>query len=127
MESERITKVLDYLDSNGYLFEEEGHIYPILISPDSQYNVTGDVALPASYGMVSKELRKGRTNYVETADGYVMSTIDRFRNLPHNYMENILDIKTEGVARKAEFSMTKSDAVFQVPAAESGFIQRVCR
>lgn len=117
----------NYVDSNGYLFEEEGHIYPILISPDSQYNVTGDVALPASYGMVSKELRKGRTNYVETADGYVMSTIDRFRNLPHNYMENILDIKTEGVARKAEFSMTKSDAVFQVPAAESGFIQRVCR
>lgn len=118
----------NYVDSNGYLFEEEGHIYPILISPDSQYNVTEEeVALPASYGMISKELQKGRTNYVETSDGYVMSTIDRFRNLPHNYMENILDIKAEGVVRKAEFSMTKSDAVFQSPAVESGFIQRVCR
>lgn len=116
-------------DSNGYLFEEEGHLYPILLSPDSQYADAGDVSLPASCGMISKELMKGRTNYVETADGYVKSTIDRFRNLPYNYMENILDIKTEGVVRKAEFSMTKSEGKVSAaaPASETGFIRRLCR
>lgn len=120
-------------DSNGYLFEEEGHIYPMLISPDSKYVPSAEeakAALPASCSMISKELQKGRTNHVETDHGYVMSVIDRFKNVPHNYMENILDIEVEDVVRTAEFSMTKSDKPF-VPVMQQAsapqFIHRGLR
>jgi hypothetical protein len=42
--------------------------------------------------MIAAELAKGQTNYVETANGYIMSTIDRFNSLPYNYMENMQEV-----------------------------------
>lgn len=83
------------MQGNGYLFEEEGHIYPMLVSPDSPYAGSEELrnvkASVSSY-MIAAELAKGQTNYVETADGYIMSTIDRFNSLPYNYMENMLEV-----------------------------------
>ena len=115
--------------SNGYLFEEEGHIYPILVNPESEYVNKSEVAasLPATYSMISKELQKGQTNCVETANGYAMSTIDRFRNLPYNYMENILDIQVSHNATEAQFSMTKSAATALPAASASGKVEFIHR
>ena len=115
--------------SNGYLFEEEGHIYPILVNPESEYVNKSEVSasLPATYSMISKELQKGQTNCVETANGYAMSTIDRFRNLPYNYMENILDIQVSHNATEAQFSMTKSAATALPAASASGKVEFIHR
>ena len=115
--------------SNGYLFEEEGHIYPILINPESEYVNKSEVAasLPATYSMISKELQKGQTNCVETANGYAMSTIDRFRNLPYNYMENLLDIQVSHTATEAQFTMTKSAATALPAAPASGKVEFIHR
>lgn len=101
-------------ESSGYLFEEEGHLYPILINPESKYvqAEAGELTqtdLPASYSIISKELQKGQTNCVETAHGFVMSTIDRFKGMPYDYMQNILDVKVSASATEFNgFTMTKS-------------------
>ena len=77
--------------------------------------------------MISKELQKGQTNCVETANGYAMSTIDRFRNLPYNYMENLLDIQVVNDRTEAQFTMTKSSAT-ELPAAPvSGKVEFIHR
>ena len=116
-------------ESNGYLFEEEGHLYPILVNPESEYVNKSEVAakLPSSYSMISKELQKGQTNCVETANGYAMSTIDRFRNLPYNYMENLLDIQVSHTATEAQFTMTKSAATALPAAPASGKVEFIHR
>jgi hypothetical protein len=77
--------------------------------------------------MISKELQKGQTNCVETANGYAMSTIDRFRNLPYNYMENLLDIQVSHTATEAQFTMTKSAATALPAAPASGKVEFIHR
>ena len=116
--------------SNGYLFEEEGHAYPILVNPDSDYadGEMGNVSAPASCRIISNMLAKGRTNCVETADGFMKSTIDSFKALPYNYMENLTDVKVTFDKPVAEYQMTESTS-----AGKSGqeghltFVERIIR
>lgn len=98
--------------SNGYLFEEEGHAYPILINPDSDYadGELGNLAVPTSCKVISNMLAKGQTNCVETADGFMKSTIDSFKTLPYNYMENRTGVKVAFDKPAAQYQMTESSA-----------------
>ena len=67
----------------------------MLVSPDSPYagsEELSSVKASVSSYMIAAELAKGQTNYVETANGYIMSTIDRFNSLPYNYMENMQEV-----------------------------------
>ena len=118
--------------SNGYLFEEEGHAYPILINPESEYNrddVEKVVArASASQKTVSNMINAGQTNCVETADGFIKSTIDNFKSLPYNYMENLTDIKVTFDNPVADYSVTES-TVSDKPASlkKPVFVERVLR
>lgn len=83
----------DYANSNAYLFEEDSHAYPLLVSPDSEYasynpDKKASERLRTSCDMIYAELQKGQSNYVETARGYIMSTIDKIKDAPYNYMNN---------------------------------------
>lgn len=119
--------------SDGYLFEEEGHAYPILINPDSKYNkvdVEKVVArASASQQTIANMLRGGQTNCVETADGFIKSTIDNFKALPYNYMENLTDVRVTFDNPVAEYSVSESSVAagsstsFRKPA----LIERVIR
>lgn len=81
----------DY-SGNGSPFEE-AHGYPILVSPDSPY-LQGDapsataLKAPKSCETLSTALEMGRSNYVETERGYIMSAIDQINSAPYNYLEN---------------------------------------
>lgn len=83
---------------NAPLIEEDCHAYPLLVSPDSKYADYGSevssLKAPAMCSQIAAELQKSRTNYVETSRGYIMSTIDRVKSRPYNYMVNSLDIST---------------------------------
>lgn len=116
--------------SNGYLFEEEGHAYPLLINPDSDYadGEIGNVEAAASCRVLSNILAKGQTNCVETADGFIKSTIDSFKALPYNYMENLTDVKVTFDRPVADYTMTESTS--RQDSALNGrlsLIQRVLR
>lgn len=98
--------------SNGYLFEEDAHAYPLLVSPDSEYASYGtsktSLSLAPVYERVSAELAKGQSNCVETARGYIMSTIDRVRSTPYNYMKNSVDVPVSFEKAEADFTLTRS-------------------
>ena len=105
----------DKYDDNGTVLPkviyEDAHVYPLLISPDADIAEPEAAALkaPESCRIVSGELAKTRRNHVETADGYIMSTIDRVKNAPYNYMMNIVEGISESAESSAvEFTMTKS-------------------
>ena len=93
---------------NGYLFEEDAHAYPLLVSPDSKYASYGkssaSLSVPAACKRVAFELEKGQGNYVETARGYIMSTIDKIRKTPYNYMENALETSVSFERAAVEFT-----------------------
>ena len=117
--------------TGGTLFDEEGHAYPLLINPDSDYadGEIGNVAAPASCRVISNMLAKGQTNCVETADGFIKSTIDSFKALPYNYMENRVDVKVTFDKPVAEYQMTESsqkDGNF-APKDRITFVERVLR
>ena len=54
-------------------------------------------------------IAKGRTNCVETADGFIKSTIDNFKTLPYNYMENLTGVKVSIDKPVADYEMIESD------------------
>ena len=119
--------------SDGYLFEEEGHAYPILINPDSKYNkadVESAVArASASQQTLSTMINAGQTNCVETADGFIKSTIDNFKALPYNYMDNLTDVKVTFDNPVADYSVSES-VVSETPAAslkKATLVERVLR
>ena len=93
---------------NGYLFEEDAHAYPLLVSPDSKYASYGkssaSLSVPAACKRVAFELEKGQGNYVETQRGYIMSTIDKIRKTPYNYMENALETSVSFERAAVEFT-----------------------
>ena len=118
-----------YLDKkyegDAYLVSDDCHAYPMLVSPDSKYAASGTPELSklsASKAVkaVSMELKKGRSNFVETESGYVKSTIDRLANAtPHNYLENFTPMTVVRDAQPAEFIMTPSSMVkIETPATE---------
>lgn len=118
--------------SNGYLFEEEAHAYPILINPDSKYtkeDIEKAIARKPSHATVSRMIQAGQTNCVETADGFVKSTIDRFKALPYNYMENLTDVKVSIDKPVAEYSVTESSAKNgpSAPVKKLSFVERILR
>ena len=118
--------------SNGYLFEEEAHAYPILINPDSEYaaGVAEKVArTPSSCVTLSRILGAGQTNCVETADGFVKSTIDNFKALPYNYMENLTDVEVSIDKPVAECTLTESSvkAGPSAPVKKLSFVERIPR
>ena len=119
--------------SDGYLFEEEGHAYPILINPESKYNkadVEAAVArASASQQTLSKMINAGQTNCVETADGFIKSTIDNFKSLPYNYMENLTDVKVTFEHPVADYSVSESKISDRQPASfkKATFVERVLR
>ena len=118
-------------ESNGYLFEEEAHAYPVLINPDSDYadGELGNVAAPASCRTISNILAKGQTNCVETADGFMKSTIDSFKALPYNYMENKTDVKVTFDKPVAEYTMTESSSAGRSTELNGRltFVERIIR
>jgi hypothetical protein len=120
--------------SDGYLFEEDAHAYPMLVSSDSKYvsatpAEVSALAVPQACSAVSLELNKSRRNYVENPDGYVKSTIDMVRSsMPHNYMQNITPVKVVRDAEVAEYSMTESSSkVVNTEAGEIEFFERILR
>ena len=119
--------------SDGYLFEEEGHAYPILINPASKYNKadveTAVARASASQQTLSKMINAGQTNCVETADGFIKSTIDNFKTLPYNYMENLTDVKVTFDNPIAEYSVVESTASGKPAASlkKATFVERVLR
>lgn len=95
----------------GYIFEEEGHAYPMLVNPDSKYSkddVEAIARASVSQATVSNMINAGHRNCVETADGFVKSTIDNFKTLPYNYMENLTDVKVSIDKPVAEYSVSES-------------------
>ena len=111
----------DY-SGNAPLIEEDCHAYPLLISPDSKYadydGSLSSLKAPAACTQVSVELSKPRTNYVESARGYIMSTIDRIKRAPRNYMDNSLPMSVFIDREIADFTMTRSTSasVVNIPS-----------
>ena len=117
--------------SDGYLFEEEGHAYPILINPASEYNKADveKIVARASQKTVSNMINAGQTNCVETADGFIKSTIDNFKALPYNYMENLTDVEVTFEHPAAEYSVNESSvSAKQVTSFKKAtFVERILR
>ena len=118
--------------SDGYLFEEEGHAYPILVSPDSEYNqedVEEVARASASQGTISNMLRSGQRNCVETADGFIKSTIDNFKALPYNYMENLTEVQVSIDKPVAKYSVSESKTANRPSASlkKPSLVERVLR
>lgn len=120
--------------SDGYLFEEDAHAYPMLVSSDSKYVSASpaeisNLAVPQACSAVSLELQKSRRNFVETASGYVKSTIDIVRKtMPHNYLQDIIPVTVERDAQVAEYSMTESSSkVAKKASGEIEFFERILR
>ncbi len=117
--------------SDGYLFEEEGHAYPILVNPASEYNkdAVEKVVARASQQTVSNMINAGQTNCVETADGFIKSTIDNFKALPYNYMENLTDVKVTFEHPVADYSVSESNLSSNQSNSfrKATFVERVLR
>lgn len=112
-----LAMMLCYFTSEDYsgdapLIQEDTHAYPLFISPDSKYvNSTPEaeaLKAPATCNRVSSELMKSRTNYVENDHGYIKSTIDRVKNIPHNYLNNSMDVNVFVDREPVSFTMTKA-------------------
>lgn len=118
----------DY-SGDGYLVSESCHAYPLLVSPDSQYaagSETASLQAPAACRQVAFQLQQGRTNYVESARGYILSTIDRISKAPHNYLENASDVGIELREETPVYTMTKSSST--APAsAKIELVERALR
>lgn len=119
---------------DGYLFEEDAHAYPMLVSPDSKYAVAetselSELSVPQAAKTVSMELQKVRRNFVETESGYVKSTIDLVRNsMPYNYMQDAVPMTVVRDVQAAEFTMTKSSSsVKKAVSGELDLVERVLR
>ena len=119
--------------SDGYLFEEEGHAYPMLINPESKYNdvdvETAVARASASQQTLSKMINAGQTNCVETADGFIKSTIDNFKAMPYNYMENLTDVKVTFDNPVADYTVTESKISNNSSSSlkKATFVERVIR
>lgn len=123
----------DY-SGDGYLFEEDAHAYPMLVSPDSKYASASPAELsklsvPQGAKAVSMELQKGRRNFVETESGYVKSTIDLVRNsMPYNYLQDAVRTVVVRDVQAAEFTMTpSSSSLKKTMSGELDLIERVLR
>jgi hypothetical protein len=74
-------------------------------------------------------INAGQSNCVETADGFIKSTIDNFKALPYNYMENLTDVKVTFEHPVADYSISESkisgnqSTSFKKPT----FVERVLR
>lgn len=117
---------------NGYLFEEDAHAYPLLVSPDSKYASYGkssaSLSVPAACKRVAFELEKGQGNYVETARGYIMSTIDKIRKTPYNYMENALETSVSFERAAVEFTAElSSEKTAEGRLSELDLVERILR
>lgn len=117
---------------NGYLFEEDAHAYPLLVSPDSKYASYGkssaSLSVPAACKRVAFELEKGQGNYVETARGYIMSTIDKIRKTPYNYMENALETSVAFDRAAVEFTAElSSEKTAEGRLSELDLVERILR
>lgn len=111
-----LAMLLGYFDDESYegnftLIREDAHIYPMLVSPDASYDASAASSFkaPESCKAVSSGLGKPRANYVETDRGYIMSTIDKIKGMPYNYIRN----KVEGASvfvesTPVDFTMTKA-------------------
>ena len=89
--------------------DEDAHAYPLLVSPDSKYadyksDKSMSMELPSVYNRVSAELGHGRSNYVETDRGYIMSTIDRVLSMPYNYLQDAVRMPVDIEIKTAEVS-----------------------
>ena len=120
-------------EQSGGMFNEDVHSYPILINPESEFNeVAGVQAVArasASQQTLSKMINAGQTNCVETADGFIKSTIDNFKSLPYNYMENLTDVKVTFEHPVADYSVSESKISDRQPASfkKATFVERVLR
>lgn len=117
---------------NGYLFEEDAHAYPLLVSPDSKYASYGkssaSLSVPAACKRVAFELEKGQGNCVETARGYIMSTIDKIRKTPYNYMENALETSVSFERAAVEFTAElSSEKTAEGRLSELDLVERILR
>lgn len=117
---------------NGYLFEEDAHAYPLLVSPDSKYASYGkssaSLSVPAACKRVAFELEKGQSNCVETARGYIMSTIDKIRKTPYNYMENALETSVSFERAAVEFTAElSSEKTAEGRLSELDLVERILR
>lgn len=117
---------------NGYLFEEDAHAYPLLVSPDSKYASYGkssaSLSVPAACKRVAFELDKGQGNCVETARGYIMSTIDKIRKTPYNYMENALETSVSFERAAVEFTAElSSEKTAEGRLSELDLVERILR
>lgn len=120
-------------ENGGEVFNEDVHAYPILIDPNSEYNETvaeTKVArASASQQTLANMINAGPTNCVETADGFIKSTIDNFKALPYNYMDNLTEVKVTFENPVAEYTVSESTfsnnsaASFKKPT----FVDRVPR
>lgn len=124
----------DY-SGDGYLFNEDAHAYPMLVSPDSKYASAAPAELsklsvPQGAKAVSMELQKGRRNFVENESGYVKSTIDLVRNsMPYNYMQHAVTTTVVRDVEAAEFTMTLSSSQVKDGSAkkELNLVERILR
>lgn len=120
-------------EGDGALVSMDCHAYPLLISPGSKYASASaaelsNLAAPEACNAVSLELQKARRNYVETASGYIKSTIDMVReSMPRNYMENVISVKGGSDVKAADYSMTKSESVLVKADKAEGFVERIIR
>ncbi len=117
---------------NGYLFEEDAHAYPLLVSPDSKYASYGkssaSLSVPAACKRVAFELEKGQGNCVETARGYIMSTIDKIRKTPYNYMENAFKTSVSFERAAVEFTAElSSEKTAEGRLSELDLVERILR
>lgn len=114
-----VAMLLGYFLDSSYegdfaLIKEDCHVYPLLVSPEAEYGKVMESKLkaPAACNVVSNELSKARSNYVETDNGYIMSTIDRVKGVPYNYAENLVNGVVPTVEpASVEFEMTPVDKV----------------
>ena len=120
--------------SDGYLFEEDAHAYPMLVSSDSKYVSAAPaevsaLAVPQACNAISLELSKSRRNYVENPSGYVKSTIDIVRKgMPYNYMQNVTSVNGVRDVEVAEYSMKNSSSTLKKnPSGEIEFFERILR
>ena len=118
--------------TGGEVFNEDVHAYPILINPASQYNkseVEKAIAnVPASQKAISNIINAGPTNCVETADGFIKSTIDNFKALPYNYMDNLTDVEVTFDNPVADYTVKESvNSNNSVSYKKATFVERVIR
>ena len=95
---------------DGALMDEEGHAYPLLIKPGSEITKTPSSGKSLSAAKrVESMLQTARRNFVETENGYIMSTIDKVISAPYNYMQNSEQLHVTLDSKTVEFSVTKNE------------------